>query len=690
MAETITIVLNTQAQTQGIQATVNGLQRVKNVADSVGTSLGNFTRRFVGGLIPAVSAYGLVRFTQSILENADQMQKASQRAGETVREFSQLAEVGRLAGVSVENLTQAAKALPEWLEKNGQVGKGLSQVLIEQADIFRAMPDSLTKTALAVDMFGRSGQSLIPLLNSGSAALREQMEEADRFGLIIGPKFAANAERFNDNLTRIWGIFRGVANIVTAALLPAMNDLAESFVNWVKDGDKHLTFADGLIRKFSTLASVVNVTNATVQSFFGALPAYLGALSGGAGLSEAAEIAKAQLKEITDAYEKRRKVIEQIVRQADPANPAGDNNAVRFGTAALEIEKQRFRLRENALELDVAKSSNSLSEAEREKAIQDLLNRRLVLLDKLHKLQEAGVPKTDETGGISREFIEATELSTATLREFIDVQSQLDELSPDSFFERFTEGFEMLSEGFAAIGEQVADVMVNGIRRSIDTVADSIWQVIDGTATWGELFQNVARNIVSDLIRIAIQEIFLDNLKRGIMTAWSGLVRVFRARDVAESNLSEAQKTPALAANSTLAAIESYGVAVAIGVAAIAAILASVGAFAEGGVVAGGEQLIRVNERGTEAVLNARATSMLGTETINALNAGTMLSSSMRAEESLMVAGGGGGENGSIKASFLVVDSMYSEAAQSYIASNAGRTQIIELIRNARTEIGIS
>jgi len=45
-------------------------------------------------------------------------------------------------------------------------------------------------------------------------------------------------------------------------------------------------------------------------------------------------------------------------------------------------------------------------------------------------------------------------------------------------------------------------------------------------------------------------------------------------------------------------------------------------AFALGGVVGGGEQMIRVNEQGQEAVLNASATRSLGRETIDLLNNG--------------------------------------------------------------------
>jgi tape measure domain-containing protein len=48
--------------------------------------------------------------------------------------------------------------------------------------------------------------------------------------------------------------------------------------------------------------------------------------------------------------------------------------------------------------------------------------------------------------------------------------------------------------------------------------------------------------------------------------------------------------------------------------------------YETGGVVPGGEQLIRINERGQEAVLNAQATRAIGKEGVDALNSGKGLS----------------------------------------------------------------
>ena len=55
--------------------------------------------------------------------------------------------------------------------KTGQSGKSMKEALMEQSAIFQTMPTAFRKTARAVELFGRSGTAMIPLLNQGPKAL---------------------------------------------------------------------------------------------------------------------------------------------------------------------------------------------------------------------------------------------------------------------------------------------------------------------------------------------------------------------------------------------------------------------------------------------------------------------------------------------------------------------------------------
>ncbi|OZB14331.1 MAG: hypothetical protein B7X58_08110, partial [Marinobacter sp. 34-60-7] len=82
------------------------------------------------------------------------------------------------------------------------------------ADRFSEMEDGSAKTALAVEIFGRAGAKLIPLLNSGSSGLSDMASEARRLGISFGEDAAKAAEEFNDNLTRLGKPLQGIGNLI--------------------------------------------------------------------------------------------------------------------------------------------------------------------------------------------------------------------------------------------------------------------------------------------------------------------------------------------------------------------------------------------------------------------------------------------------------------------------------------------
>jgi hypothetical protein len=85
--------------------------------------------------------------------------------------------------------------------------------LMQIADLFAALPDGLEKTNLAMRLFGKTGADLIPLLNGGSAALREMMETGQALNPVTA-ELAANAAALNDSLDRLKTSSKGLGTSV--------------------------------------------------------------------------------------------------------------------------------------------------------------------------------------------------------------------------------------------------------------------------------------------------------------------------------------------------------------------------------------------------------------------------------------------------------------------------------------------
>lgn len=95
------------------------------------------------------------------------------------------------------------------------------------------MPDGAAKTAAAMDLFGRSGTALIPLLNKGSAGIAQLRDEAEKLGIVIDERGVKRAEQFRAASAKLHGTLVGLKNQAISALLPSITELVERVSAWV-------------------------------------------------------------------------------------------------------------------------------------------------------------------------------------------------------------------------------------------------------------------------------------------------------------------------------------------------------------------------------------------------------------------------------------------------------------------------
>lgn len=215
--------LNSAQFTKGLQNATTGLAKFGAIA----------ARSFAvvaAGATLAAGALGVA--VKGAIDHADALGKAAQKAGVTVEALSRLEYAAKLSDVSLEGLTGGLQKLSKGMadaaggkgpaaafkalgiavtDARGQL-RGSDEVMSEIADRFSRLEDGATKTALAMQIFGKSGAELIPLLNSGADGLAAMADESDRLGNTISTTTAKAAEKFNDTLTTIQVAMQGVIN----------------------------------------------------------------------------------------------------------------------------------------------------------------------------------------------------------------------------------------------------------------------------------------------------------------------------------------------------------------------------------------------------------------------------------------------------------------------------------------------
>jgi hypothetical protein len=188
--------------------------------------------------------------------SVDEMSKLAERSGMAYSEIAGLQYAGDLAGVGIESIATALAKADKVFVAAGQGSTAAKSALeavglsFEQlqgktsaerfqaiADALAAMPDSATRTAAAIALFGRGGAGLLPLFNEGGAGLRAMQAEAVKFGLALTSLQGKDIEAMNDSFTRAGAAIKGVVTQVVAQLAPGVERVVNKFADFVRDSE---------------------------------------------------------------------------------------------------------------------------------------------------------------------------------------------------------------------------------------------------------------------------------------------------------------------------------------------------------------------------------------------------------------------------------------------------------------------
>lgn len=246
MALDMTTALTIRAKVDGL-AQIDGLTRSLDKANNQASGLSNAFSK-LGGMaknagiaiagLGAAAVGGLAVLGKNAIDSADNINDLSQRTGvavETLSKFgaaaedsgSSLDEVGKAMGKLSKGIVDPASKANEALRSIGVSStdargkiRSVDEVMLDIADKFSKLPDGAQKTALAMDIFGKSGANLIPMLNGG----REAMSQ---YSATVTTEMAQAADQFNDAINMIMRELAGPFNQAITAALPYITQLAQ-------------------------------------------------------------------------------------------------------------------------------------------------------------------------------------------------------------------------------------------------------------------------------------------------------------------------------------------------------------------------------------------------------------------------------------------------------------------------------
>ena len=514
-AETLNVILKARDKDFARQMKQNEA-RVARFSKKSNSRLKSTTAHFsklgsaAASFLPALGAAAMVSAVKNVVSKLDDIGKTADRIGITTDALQELRAVAESAGVeqsaldnSIEKLGKglaeaamgigtAKYALDELgLSANDLMGLGLDGALAKIADEINKVPDPMQKTALATQLFGRSGAPMLNLLREGAAGMAKMRQEARELGIVIDEDLIRNAEEAQTQLDLM-------SRVINAELSSALISLAPLLV--------------------STATGVASLSRAA-RDFFSiqfelpelldadgvrALAAEMGGLTNELAAVEQARAALASSKaafgdDSTQAvgWAEDLEAAEANLAAAIAERKAQQGAAQRLAAGITDISAQNNALREQA-------RLNALSASERER---EAISARRMALEQslLNDLIASGIAAQDETyQGIVRlaDGYEAAEIAASRVLNPVKAVAAAGAGAAASI-ESINDAVQELSPMLSRLGMDAE--ALDGIMQTVEGSMESAFMsMIDGTSSASDAFKSMAAEIIKELYRVLV------------------------------------------------------------------------------------------------------------------------------------------------------------------------------------------
>ena len=513
----------------------------------------------------AAGATALFAITKTAISSADALDEMSQRVGVSAKELSTLSYAAQRGGLDIGTFESAmvklTKAASDTSRGTGEAQAGFEalgisvtnldgtlktsdQLLKEVATQFAGMEDGANKTALAVNLFGRSGAQMIPFLNQGAAGIAEVQERARELGLEIDNTTAAMAGGFNDSLDDLSSLAKGFGNDLATALLPGLSELTKVLVDNGIEGRKAASagaeFAEAIrvvigvgisaVAQIQKLGAVMGAVAAQVDVFFSTIGANFEAFkqyqddvfeigpidafvkftkTGFDNVGGAIDRAGNNLDALKDSFadidadaERKIAALNTTLQQtAEAAGEPGSNKgaAPALASAAAEVKKVGTEAKQAKEQVDPFRVAIDRLLDEIERAQVDQLAADMVQL-------QIALDEAIAQGDIDRANRLGDALETLS-QQGIDGFEALGEAGPEAFdaIEAAAQDLQfILSDAFNGIGDALTTALFDGAESGADAI------------------KNVMEQLARDLIRFWLQQQIIIPLQQQLMGGTGG------------------------------------------------------------------------------------------------------------------------------------------------------------------------
>lgn len=245
MANAGTVNISLVAQTASFVA------GMKQAAGSVSSleSMVSRAQTLVVGFLGVQAVRGLAAWTSGIMESMDATAKFADRIGSSTEFLTTMAHAADLSGVANETLNTGLQKMVKNVSEANNGNKQLAETFnelhlgaqnlatldpqsqfLQLSEALKSVNNSGDRARLAMDVFGKSGAELLPVLDLGVDGFQAMREEADALGLSFSRMDATKVEAANDALSRVGAVTTAIGRNIAVEVSPIVTALANDFV----------------------------------------------------------------------------------------------------------------------------------------------------------------------------------------------------------------------------------------------------------------------------------------------------------------------------------------------------------------------------------------------------------------------------------------------------------------------------
>lgn len=198
----------------------------------------------------AAAATGAFKLATKTAGLADEIDKASQRAGMGAESFQEWTHAASMSGIEASTMEKAMvrqqKLFAEAKSGSSKAGEAYKKLGLDISSISKSedafeqvmsrlgdMTDESERNAVASSIFGKSYADLAPLLNTGAKGMKEARQEARDLGIVMSKDAVKAGADLGDNIERLKKSFKGLVNNLGSSLMPVIDKIIQLLLKFM-------------------------------------------------------------------------------------------------------------------------------------------------------------------------------------------------------------------------------------------------------------------------------------------------------------------------------------------------------------------------------------------------------------------------------------------------------------------------